>query len=157
VAWVVLLVVLAAVALLLLLREPFAEWRNRRRQREIERKREWRRQRELERAQRSGPAMNQAKVAARRGLPRWQQVAKRQGSKCWLCGTRTYPDDRQRVDVGAERLGAAYPVVDLVVSIDDGGTFDAENLRIAHRQCSERRIAKSDRADYRAPKRTFRP
>ena len=156
-AWAVVLVLLAAVALLLILREPFGEWWARRRQREVEKKRAWRRQRELERAQRSGPAMNQAKVAARKGLPRWQQVAGRQGSKCWLCGTRTYPDDRQRVAAGEERLGAAYPVVDLVLPLDDGGTYDPDNLRIAHRQCSERRVVKPDRTDYRAPKRTFTP
>ena len=99
--------------------------------------------------------MNQAKVAARKGLPRWQQVAQRQGSKCWLCGTRTYPDDRRRIDVGTHRHGAAFPVVDLVVPLDDGGTYDPDNLRIAHLQCSERRIAKPDRSDYRAPQRTF--
>lgn len=153
--WILFVVVLACLALALLLREPFAEFRSWRRRRAQERKRAWRRQRDLEREMRSGPAMNPSRAAARKGPPRWQLVAERQGSKCWLCGTRTYPDDRQRVAVGNERLGAAYPTVDYVVAIDKGGTYEQDNVRIAHRQCSERRLANPGRTEFAPPKRTF--
>ena len=99
--------------------------------------------------------MNPAKAAARRGPPRWQQVAQRNGSKCWLCGTRTYPDDRRRAGVGTEQLGATYPTVDYVVSIDRGGTYDMGNARIAHRLCAESRLANPGREEFRPPLRTY--
>jgi hypothetical protein len=156
VEWVIVSAVAAVVALAFLLREPLAELRQRRRERERERKRARRRQRELDKAQRrTERAMNPVKAAARKGEPRWQQVAQRQGSKCWLCGTRTYPDDRRRLDVGAEQFGATYPAVDFVIPLDRGGTYEMDNLRIAHRQCQERRREDASRSKFAAPKRTF--
>jgi hypothetical protein len=151
-----LLVVLALVALFLLLRGPLDELRRRRRERAQARKREWRRQREEEKERRRVErAMNPAKVAARRGEPKWQQVADKQGAKCWLCGTRTYPDDRRRVDVGEERYGATYPVVDYVVAVDRGGTYEPDNVRIAHRHCAQVRAQNPARTEFGSPKRTF--
>lgn len=99
--------------------------------------------------------MNPARAAARKGPRRWQQVAQRQGGKCWLCGTRTNPDDRRRLDVGSEQLGATYPTVDYVVPIDKGGTYEMDNLRIAHRSCQDRRMANVSRTEFTPPKRTF--
>lgn len=101
--------------------------------------------------------MNPVRAAARKGAPRWQQVEQRQGSRCWLCETRTYPDDRRRVAAGEERLGATYPTVDYVVPIGSGGTYEFENLRIAHRHCQALRVADSARQKYAAPQRTFPP
>jgi 5-methylcytosine-specific restriction endonuclease McrA len=151
-----LVVVIAAVALVLLLRGPVTELRKRRRERAQERKRAWRRQREIEREQRrTERAMNPAKAAAKKGPPRWQQVVERQGSKCWLCGTRTFPDDRRRIDVGEERLGATYPTVDYLVPIDRGGTYELDNVRLAHRHCRDLRTANPARQEFGPPKRTF--
>jgi len=156
--WGVLLVGLAALALVLLLREPLREFRVHRRERAQERKRAWRRERDAERDQRRVErAMNPAKAAAKKGPPRWQQVVERQGGKCWLCGTRTYPDDRRRVGVGEERLGAAYPTVDYVVPIDRGGTYAPDNVRVAHRHCRDLRAANPARKDFGPPRRTFAP
>ena len=149
-------VVVALLVLGLLLREPFAEFRKRRRARARERKRQWRRDRDAARAQRSQErAMNPVRAAARKGPPRWQQVEKRQGGKCWLCGTRIYPDDRRRVAAGEERLGATYPEVDFVVPIVSGGTYELDNARIAHRHCHALRVANPARTTYGAPKRTY--
>jgi 5-methylcytosine-specific restriction endonuclease McrA len=154
--WVLFAAVLAVVALGLLLREPFAEFRKRRREREKARKKARRRQRELDKERRRiERAMNPVKAAARKGAPRWQQVAQRQGGKCWLCGTRTYADDRRRVDVGMEQFGATYPCVDYVVALDRGGTYAMDNLRIAHRGCQDRRRADGSRTTFAPPKRSF--
>jgi 5-methylcytosine-specific restriction endonuclease McrA len=156
VGWVVFIAVIAIVALTLLLREPVQEFRQRRRVRAQARKREWRRQREAEKERRRVErAMNPAKAAAKKGPPRWQQIAERQGSKCWLCGTRTFPDDRRRVDVGDERLGATYPTVDYLVPIDRGGTYELDNVRIAHRHCRDLRVANPARTDFGTPRRTY--
>jgi Ni/Co efflux regulator RcnB len=158
VGWIIFIVVIALVALALLLREPFAEFRDRRRERAQERKREWRRQREAEKERRRVErAMNPAKAAAKKGPPRWQQVAERQGSKCWLCGTRTFPDDRRRIDVGEERYGATYPTVDYVVALDRGGTYAPDNVRIAHRHCAQVRAQNPARTEFGPPKRTYAP
>lgn len=152
----VLIVVLALVAVALLVREPAGRWRVRRRERQQERKREERRQRRQAQAERrSERAMNPARAAARSGPPRWQQVAERQGGKCWLCGTRTYADDRRRTGPGSEQLGATYPAVDYVVPIEQGGTYEQENVRLAHRQCRDVRIANSSRREFGSPRRTF--
>lgn len=101
--------------------------------------------------------MNPARAAARSGPPRWQQVAERQGGKCWLCGTRTYADDRRRTGPGSEKLGATYPTVDYVVPIDQGGTYEQENVRIAHRHCRDVRMANSSRREFGSPRRTYPP
>jgi len=153
------IIVLAAVlAAVLLLRGPIGELRTRRRERAQERKREWRRQRDAEKARRSVErAMNPVKAAARKGAPKWQQVAQRQGSKCWLCGTRTNPDDRRRTEDGEDILGATHPVVDFVVPIDRGGTYEYENARIAHRHCRDLRIANPARTEWGSPKRSYGP
>jgi 5-methylcytosine-specific restriction endonuclease McrA len=156
--FIVLVVVVTAIVLAILLRGPIGELQSRRRAHAQERKRQWRRQREADRERRRVErAMNPAKAAARKGEPKWQQVAERHGSKCWLCGTRTYPDDRRRVDVGEERPGATYPAVDYIVPIDRGGTYEMDNLRIAHRACRERRLVNPTRTEYGSPKRTFSP
>jgi hypothetical protein len=157
VTWV-LIVALAVAALVLLLREPVGRWRVRRRERERVRKREDRRQRRQAKSEtRSERAMNPARAAARSGPPRWQQVADRQGGKCWLCGTRTYPDDRRRTGPGSEQLGATYPTVDYVLPIEQGGTYEQGNVRLAHRHCRDVRAANSSRTEFGSPRRTFPP
>ena len=153
-----LIAVLALVAVALLVREPVGRWRTRRREREQERKREERRRRRESQAERrSERAMNPARAAARSGPPRWQQVADRQGGKCWLCGTRTYPDDRRRTGPGSEQLGATYPTVDYVLQIEQGGTYEQGNTRLAHRHCRDVRLANSSRTEFGSPRRTFPP
>ncbi len=152
------IVILAAVALLLLLRQPVRELRRRRRERAQERKRALRRQRALDKAQRrSERAMNPVRAAARRGEPTWQQVAQRQGRKCWLCGARVQPDDAVRLQDGTLRLGASYPCVDHVVPLDQGGTHLRENVRLAHRECKQRRFASPRRGGFAPPRRTYGP
>lgn len=157
VGFVLFVVVLVAVVLALLLREPIASWRARRRERAQERKREMRRQRRQAKAEPSERAMNPARAAARSGPPRWQQVAERQGGKCWLCGTRTYSDDRRRTGAGSEQLGATYPVVDYVVAIDQGGTYLDDNVRLAHRQCRDVRRSNPSRREFGSPRRSYEP
>lgn len=155
VTWV-LIAALALAALVLLLREPVGRWRVRRRERERVRKREDRRQRRQAQAERrSERARNPARAAARSGPPRWQQVADRQGGKCWLCGTRTYPDDRRRTGPGSEQLGATFPTVDYVLPIEKGGTYEQDNVRLAHRHCRDVRTANSSRTEFGSPRRTF--
>ena len=154
--WWIVIAVLAVACVALLARGPMAELRRRRRDQAQERKREARRQRRTDQARRREErAMNPARAAARKGPPRWQQVAARQGAKCWLCGTRTHADDRLRVDVGIERLGATYPTVDYVVPIERGGTYEIGNARIAHRHCEALRQADGSREAYGSPRRTF--
>jgi 5-methylcytosine-specific restriction endonuclease McrA len=120
------------------------------------RKRQWRRDRDAAKAQRrQDRAMSPAKIAARSGPPRWQQVEQRTGAKCWLCGTRVYPDDRMRVKHGGVRLGATYPTVDYVVAIDRGGTYEPDNVRLAHRHCQAARQANPARTQYGRPPRTY--
>jgi len=158
VAWVLVVGVLALLTVVLLARTPLAEYRRRRQERERARKRQWRRERaEAAERRRTERAMNPARAAARRGVPRWQQVAKRSGSKCWLCGTRTFPDDRRRVGAGAEQLGATYPAVDFVVPIERGGTYELDNARVVHRHCQALRVADGGRDTYGAPRRTHPP
>ena len=147
---------LALAVAVILLREPVRELRARRRERERMRKRQWRQQRaEARERRRVERAMSPAKTAARRGAPRWQQVAERQGAKCWLCGTRTYADDRLRTPDGAERLGATYPIVDYVTPIERGGTYEPDNVRLAHRHCAQVRAQNPARDKYGAPRRTY--
>jgi 5-methylcytosine-specific restriction endonuclease McrA len=157
-AWVLVVGVLGLLVVVLFAREPLTEYRRRRHERERERKRQWRRDRaEAAAARRTERAMNPARAAARRGAPRWQQVAQRSGSKCWLCGTRTFPDDRRRVGSGAEQFGATYPAVDFIVPIERGGTYELDNARVVHRHCHALRIADGGRENYGSPRRTYPP
>lgn len=121
-----------------------------------QRKRERRRERrERARHPASERAMNRERAAARRGEPSWKQVAQRQGGKCWLCGTRTYEQDRTRDTAGRERLGATYPCVDYVVAIEAGGSYDDANVRLAHRHCAAARRANPALATFGRPPRTY--
>lgn len=131
-----------------------AEVNTRRAVRAQDAKRERRRQRR-ERARTPENPMNPAKAAARRGAPTWQQVAQRRGGKCWLCGTRTYPEDRLRAKDGRERLGATYPEVDYVLAIESGGTYEDDNVRLAHRHCAATRRAKPHLTAFGRPPRTY--
>lgn len=154
-AWIV-IGGLVVVALILLLRRPFAEWRRHRAAKAQEAKRQWRRDRDAAKAQRSVErAMNPAKAAAKSGPPKPSQVIQRSGSKCWLCGTRTFDDDRVREKNGTERLGATYPIVDYVTPLDRGGTYELENARIAHRHCASVRAAQPGRTEFGKPRRTY--
>jgi 5-methylcytosine-specific restriction endonuclease McrA len=153
---VIVLALLAALVLALLLRGPIREYRARRRERERERKRAWRRQRDDEKARRrTERAMNPVRAAARKGEPTWQQVAKRQGRKCWLCGTSVQPDDATRSPDGTLLPGACYPAVDHVVPLDKGGTNVMDNVRLVHRVCRQRRVANVGRGEFTPPKRTY--
>lgn len=143
-----------AVVAVALLNRPLAAWRRRNAERAQERKREARRARRAESRRPPERPMNEAKAAARSGPPRWQQVADRQGTKCWLCGTRVYPDDRDGSGKGA-RLGATFPEVDLVVPIEQGGSHAWDNVRLAHRACRRGRAARPDVTTFTVPKRTF--
>lgn len=132
------------------------EIRRARAARDQETKRQRRRDRRArERAPIDTPRRNTAKAASRRGAPTWQQVAQRQGPKCWLCGTRTYADDRHRDPSGREHLGKTYPCVDLLVSIDAGGTFEDANVRLAHRHCAAARQANPSLVTFGRPPRTY--
>lgn len=119
---------------------------------------ERKRARRRERAERAKAAperpMNEAKAAARSGPPRWQQVVERTGTKCWLCGTRVYPDDRSSKGADA-RLGATHPVVDFVVEPDQGGSYAWDNIRLAHVACQRGRRARPDVTRFTTPSRTY--
>lgn len=100
-------------------------------------------------------AMGPAKAAAKKGAPTWQQVAKRHGSKCVLCGTRTFVDDRQRQKGGGDRLGKTYPTVIYLDRLEAGGRADIDNARIAHRHCASVRESQPARQEFGSPPRTF--
>jgi VanZ family protein len=132
------------------------EVRRRRSARAHEAKREARRQRrERERNPQPERPMNTAKAAARKGAPSWQVVGQRTGTKCWLCGRRTHEDDRRREADGSYRLGSTYPTVVFVNRIDQGGTYEVENARIAHRHCAALRESNPGRREYGTPRRTY--
>lgn len=119
-------------------------------------KRDGRRERAAAREQRrSERAMGPAKAAAKRGAPTWQQVAQRQGSKCVLCGTRTYVEDRERQKNGKERLGKTYPTVIYLTKLEAGGRADLDNARIAHRHCASVRESQPARTTFGPPPRTY--
>ena len=98
---------------------------------------------------------NAARAAARRGAPTWQQVAQRQGPKCWLCGTRTHEDDRVRDAAGVDRLGRTYPCVDLITPVESGGTYEDRNVRLAHRHCAAARRDNPALREFGRPPRTY--
>jgi len=132
------------------------EVRERRAARDHERKRARRRERrERERNPQPERPMNTARAAARKGEPTWQLVGQRSGTKCWLCGRRTHEDDRQRQPDGSYRLGAAYPTVVYVTRIDQGGTYEIDNARVAHRHCAALRESNPTRREYGTPKPTY--
>ena len=99
--------------------------------------------------------MNRERAAARSGPPRWQQVADRQGIRCWLCGARTHRDDRRRTGPGQQELGATHPVVDYVLAPEKGGTYAWDNVRLAHLHCLRVREAQPAREAFGVPPRTF--
>ena len=132
------------------------EVRARRAARDRDEKRARRRERrERERNPQPERPMNPARAAARRGEPTWQLVGQRSGTKCWLCGRRTHEDDRQRQPDGSYRLGATHPTIVYVTRVDQGGTYEIENARVAHRHCAALRESNPGRREYGAPKRTF--
>lgn len=156
-AWV-LIAVLAGIAIVLMLRQPLRAWRRHQVERDQERKRQWRKDREERREQRRRErAMNPAKAAARKGPPSLAQVARENGAKCWLCGTRTFDDDVLRETSGKQKLGATFPVIDYVVAIDHGGTFEVSNARIAHNHCATVRSRNPTGSKFGRPPRTFPP
>lgn len=119
-------------------------------------KREGRRKRAEAREQRRVErAMSPAKAAAKRGAPTWQQVAQRHGSKCELCGTRTYVEDRRRQKDGSERFGKTYPTVIYLTRLDAGGRADLDNARIAHRHCASVRDLQPARTTFGTPPRSY--
>ncbi len=122
--------------------------------------RERKRARRRERAERAKAPperpMNPARAAVRTGPPRWQQVADRQGRKCWLCGTRVYSDDRDGRSSDA-RLGATHPVVDVVVPVEAGGAYTWDNVRLAHLHCRDVRRTQPARQEFGVPRRTYSP
>ena len=121
-----------------------------------EAKREWRRDRRVARERhRAEHAMSKGKTAAKRGAPTRQQVERRHGSKCCLCGTRTHMDDRQRQRDGSERLGKTYPTVIYLTRLEAGGRADIENARIAHRHCASVRDSQPARTTFGTPPRSF--
>ncbi len=130
------------------------EVRSRREALQRERKRARRKERRAK-AQSSEKSRNPARAAARRGAPTWQQVSAKQGSKCWLCGTRTYADDHRRDASGTDRLGKCFPCVDYVVALESGGTYAESNLRLAHRHCASARRANPALTTFGRPPRTF--
>ena len=153
--WVI-IGILVVVAAFLLLRGPVREWRARRAQSRQENKRQWRRERDEAKARHKAEhAMSRQKAAARDGAPTWHKVARIHGSKCWLCGTRTYDDDMVRKSSGSFAYGATYPVVDYVTPIERGGTYLDDNVRIAHRHCASVRAQHPDRGKYGTPPRTY--
>lgn len=99
--------------------------------------------------------MNPARAAARSGPPRWQQVAHRQGRKCWLCGARVLPDDREPGRGSQPRQGAAYPVVDYVVLPENGGSHAWDNVRLAHVACQRGRRLRPEVTRFTPPARTY--
>ena len=115
--------------------------------------------RRARRAARRSPVVerprNAARAASRRGAPTWQQVAQRQGPKCWLCGTRAHEDDRMRDATGVERLGRTYPCVDLVTPTESGGTYEDANVRLAHRHCAAARRDNPALREFGRPPRTY--
>ncbi len=123
--------------------------------RQSQKRQERRERRERARNPNKDRAMNPVKAGAKRGAPTWQQVAKRQGSKCWLCGTRTYADDHRRDASGTDRLGKCFPCVDYVVALESGGTYAESNLRLAHRHCASARRANPALTTFGRPPRTY--
>ena len=138
----------------LLLHRPVAHWRRGAAEREQEAKRRARRERREQAQAPPERPMNPAKAAARSGPPRWQQVMERQGTKCWLCGTRVYPEDRQGSGKRAT-LGATYPEVDIVIPLEQGGSYAWDNVRLAHRACRRGRAARPDITTFTSPSRTY--
>jgi VanZ family protein len=147
---------LGALAGVLLTARIVREVDARRADRDRQQKRQTRRERR-DRQRNPAPkrAMNPVKAAARRGAPTWQQVAQRQGGKCWLCGTRTYEQDRARDAAGREALGATFPCVDFVVAVESGGTYEDANVRLAHRHCAAARRANPSLTQFGRPRRTY--
>jgi VanZ family protein len=148
-----------ATVAVVLLHRPLQAWRRHAADREQAAKRDARRlRREQEKLSRQAPErpMNPERAAARSGPPRWQQVMERQGTKCWLCGTRVYPDDRQGSGKGA-LLGATHPEVDLVVPVEQGGSYAWDNVRLAHLACRRGRAARPDVTRFTTPSRTYTP
>lgn len=152
----VLVSLLAIVVLVLALRSPIGELRKHRAGKQQERKRQWRKARDEARARHAREhAMNPKKAAAKSGAPKLSQVVNDSGSKCWLCGTRTFDDDRRRQPNGNERHGATYPVVDYIVALEHGGTHELGNVRVAHQHCAQIRRANPARTQFGTPKRTY--
>lgn len=147
---------LGAVAGVVITDRIMGEVHRTRRREAQERKREQRRQRR-ENVRNPAPerAMNRERAAARRGERSWKQVAQRHGGKCWLCGTRTYEQDRIRDASGRERLGATYPCVDYVVALEAGGSYDDANVRLAHRHCAAARRSNPSLTAFGRPPRTY--
>lgn len=147
---------IGAVAGAVITSRVLVEVRRARAVRDHEAKRQRRRDRRARaRAPIDTPRRNTAKAASRRGAPTWQQVAQRQGPKCWLCGTRTFADDHHRDPSGREHLGKTYPCVDLVVAVGAGGTYEDANVRLAHRHCAAARQANPSLATFGRPPRTY--
>lgn len=147
---------IGAVAGVVITSRVLVEVRRARAVRDHEAKRQRRRDRRARaRAPIDTPRRNTVKAASRRGAPTWQQVAQRQGPKCWLCGTRTYADDHHRDPSGREHQGKTYPCVDLVVAVGAGGTYEDANVRLAHRHCAAARQANPSLATFGRPPRTY--
>lgn len=147
---------IGAVAGAVITSRVLGEVRRSRAARDQETKRQWRRDRRARaRAPVDTSRRNAAKASLRKGAPTWQQVAQRQGPKCWLCGTRTYADDRHRDASGREHLGKAFPCIDVVVPIDVGGTFEDANVRLAHRHCAAARRDNPSLQKFGRPPRTY--
>jgi VanZ family protein len=134
---------------------PMQHWSRHRAALEHERKRQRRRERRAAEAAPPERPRNPARAAARTGPPRWQQVADRQGRKCWLCGARVRPDDRQPGPESQARQGATFPVVDFVVDPEHGGTYAWDNVRLAHVECQRRRRARPHATRFTPPLRSY--
>lgn len=71
-----------------------------------------------------------------------EQLARRDGWQCWLCGGEVDPD--------APPSSPAAPTVDHVVPRSRGGRTEPSNLRLAHRRCNGRRGNRLPELDWPA-------
>ena len=64
-----------------------------------------------------------------------QEVFRRDGGRCWLCGEQCDPEDFIERD-GTVICGDLYPSIDHVIPLSKGGEHSWANVKLAHRRCN---------------------
>lgn len=73
-----------------------------------------------------------------RGI-KWRDIAKRDHMRCQICGRVVDASDKWRSASGRWCFGRAYPTVDHIIALHNGGTDTYDNVQLACKHCNSKK------------------
>lgn len=73
-----------------------------------------------------------------RGLS-WRDIAERDHMRCQICGRKVDINDKWKNGNGRWCFGRAYPTIDHVIALDNGGTDTYDNVQLVCKRCNSKK------------------